>query len=755
MTRQLVLCLLVGGLAAVALVLLGSSAWSDPAPPSSNDHAARSARTRVAAGELSPPSSRPAVEVARAYLAAQVEPRAASDAAALPATVRARPDGGALVRFGQRHGGLPVVGGGAAVRVDARGRVRWARSSIAAMPVDLDVRPAIDAGAAYRAAGGASSADPTGRARLVVYAPPAWPRPRLAWEVSLPRDLDRREQIRAWVDAETGAVLGRVNLVVSAANHRARAYLENPVSTPELSEVVLGDIPVGGERLAGPDIEVFNCVDRRTCGDFPVGDETRSVHRCELEAVAATGPDGDFLAIDRPASDVDPTDSFAEIQMYFHTTKAYAAFREMLGDPDFVLDARPLTAIANLRLSSTECKDGAPPKGAQLVALDNAFFAPAGEVPLFDRDVIAFGQGTDLDFSYDGDVVYHELGHAFVFRLSELGFGFADEAGVDTTPAGLHEGYADYVSSVITGDPLVAEYAGAALNPSGGALRNLDNDFTCPQHLSGESHFDSESWSGALWQMREATEAADRPAFDRAVVTAVAGLGPGDGFSVAVDLTVAEVEVALGRAAAERVRSVFEARGLDDCAGRVLDLAVGDRFELLFLNGYGAAPGPIIPAVVQFRVVLDEPASGLRLGFVDLANGPTELSLLVKAGEQPIRWTWSATGGEHDAPLAAELDTSGTVAEVPGDFAPGVYHLQLASGPGGAFLADIGFAPITVGGPDAGPARPDAGPVAGGDGNEGGCGCRGAGDGGGVGSALALLALAASRRRRRARNSPR
>ncbi len=436
--------------------------------------------------------------------------------------------------------------------------------------------------------------------------------------------------------------------------------------------------------------------------------------------------------------------------MYFHTTRAYAVFRELVGDPDFALDSRPLTAIANLRLGTAECQGGAPPRDAELVPLDNAFFAPAGDVPLFDRDVIAFGQGIGIDFAYDGDVVYHELGHAFVFRLNDLGFGFVDEVGFDPTPAALHEGYADYVSSVITGDPLVGEYVGTYVDPAGGAIRSLANDFTCPQHLSGESHFDSEAWSGALWQIREATSEGDRPALDGAVITALAALGPDDGFAVAQELTGAEIELALGPAAGAAARAVFAARGLDGCASRVVDLAVGDRRELVLIGGYVPVPGAIVPAPLQFRVELAEPATAIKIGATMLSMASTRLRLLIKSGEQPIVWSWSEAGGEHDAPIAGEIDLSAQVAEVTGDFPAGVYHLQLAGGPEGALLGDVGFGTTPVDRePDAGasPAA-DAGAGSGGEG-DGGCGCSSPGAPG-PGPALVLLAAAVwfGRRRR-------
>jgi MYXO-CTERM domain-containing protein len=493
-------------------------------------------------------------------------------------------------------------------------------------------------------------------------------------------------------------------------------------------------------------------VDRRTCTDVEAGGRATSLHTCALEQVAATGPAGDFLAIERPADDADPSDSFAEVQMYFHTTKAYAAFRQLVGDPDFTLDARPLTAIANFRLPLSECVDGVPPDGDELPPLDNAFFAPAGALPLFERDVIAFGQGTAIDFSYDGDVVYHELGHAFVFHQNDLGFATVDEAGIDPSPGGLHEGYADYLSSIITGDRLVGEYAGRALNPPLGAIRDLGNDLTCPRRLTGEPHEDSEPWSGALWQIREATAEGDRPALDRAVATALAGLGPDDGFGAAQELTAAEIEVALGPEAAAQARDVFRARGVDGCAGRVVDMAPGDRRELLVIGGGEDVPGPLRPAPLQFRVELARPARAIRIGLTP-GNGNERLQLLVKPGDEPIRWTWSEAGGAHDAPIAGELDLTTGVTDVAGDFPAGVYHMQLVSDAKGAVVAEVGLAPAAAGEPDAGPGGDGGGDSDGEDGGDGGCGCRGARGGGGPGGALLLLVAALLAQRRRSASS--
>ena len=71
-----------------------------------------------------------------------------------------------------------------------------------------------------------------------------------------------------------------------------------------------------------------------------------------------------------------------------------------------------------------------------------------------------FGQGPLKDYSYDGDVVYHEFGHSVVnVTLKLVGTPHMDEYGTSYSPGAMNEGLADYFSSAITGDPDVGEYA--------------------------------------------------------------------------------------------------------------------------------------------------------------------------------------------------------------------------------------------------------------------------------------------------------
>src|SRR5690606_24565024 len=379
--------------------------------------------------------------------------------------------------------------------------------------------------------------------------------------------------------------------------------------------------------------------------------------------------------------------------------------------------------------------------------------APAGFgfVPGVDGASIAMGQGTIADFAYDGDVIYHELGHGLVYTLApDLGYAQDHPHGWDPTPGGLVEGLPDYLSSALTGGALLGEFVGQGFDPETGVIRNLDNTRTCPESLAGETHFDGEIIGGALWQVRAALAAEDRRAMDEAVVTAIGAMGADTDFGAFQALVVAEMEVALGADAAASAAAVFEERGLVDCKDHVRHFGVGDVHEALFLINM---VGNVAPAPVQFRVDFGAGAPSFALR-ADMYPGSDQspVQLLIKEGDEPIQWT----GGLPDATRVVDLPVSGTTLgqEIEGPV-EGIVHMQPASPPASHGLLDISMTADIEGTPDAGPddGQPDAGGGAGGDGDdEGGCGCRAGGGAAGAGtSALLLLAaIALAWRRRRA-----
>ncbi len=640
-----------------------------------------------------------------------------------PARVVLRLDG--LTVTQPTYQGLDVIGARHAERRDRAGRLRWrtgpAPTSTAAWR-DLTPTPTLSAQAALAAAfpaAGAPAVSPS--SRLVVLAEPDQPA-RLAWQVGH-ADADALTSRRAFVDAHTGEVVRRDELTRAARAHRARVYPVSPTVGP-LTEVSFDDLPAGATTLADAEVAVLGCIDDRGCRPVRTLLGERRVHHCALTATARTGAAGDFLAIRPPADDTAVDDAFAEVQAYHHVKTALAAFRRWSGDPGFTL-ARPLTVLVNYRppnldtMASACTGDRASP-ASRLVVEDNAYFWPAAEVgPVGVGDRIVMHQGERVDWAYDGEVVYHEATHALMHSLTELRWSKLGRRGLDPSPGGLHEGFSDYLAAAITGNPDLASYAGSTEDgPT--PLGSLGDEIRCDQVLTGEEHDESHPWSSALWALRRSLRsAARREALDAAVFRVIAALPADADMAQATALVLAEFEVAMeeyladagGGADDARITAamvaaapgIFAARGLPGCGDRVLPIRPGQDKASLYVRGpttwaSPVGPGELLPASMQFALQVRSATAAIKLEadesyplVTELRpdGWPTEPDLvaLVRPAS-PITWSWSGAGasrrGRHDAALEVPVHVARTGARalevvIEGDFAPGTYHVQLAT----------------------------------------------------------------------------
>lgn len=658
--------------------------------------------------------------------------------------------GGAVVHLEQRYAlpGLRVVGGGATVRVGDDGRVRWAADRTAALPAEFDVHPALSPARAVELALGRP--EPRAATELVIYARPRRAA-RLAYRVDLPASRRFPRAPRLYVDATDGTVLGAGNRARTGTGPTANVWEHNPIDTPDPIVAPLSGLAVDATSLTTADLSVSNCLDENTCSEV----FGAFMHTCVTRATAAPNAGGQFTDYVFE-SDTSRDDTFAEIQAYYHAAKVYDATRA-LGLTD--LSWLPLYVVVNYTFpdfGSFDLCDGPTYTGsAPLEPFDNAFFTPDGDafgVTLPSAGIV-FGQGSATDFAYDGDVVYHEFGHAIMNTIATLGFGYVDEYGYNPLPGALHEGYADLVTLWITDDPEVGEYA--SLNFGEEAIRDLSGDNTCPRDLVGEGHEDGLPFTAAIYAAR--LQMADAQAFDAAVLAAQAGFGEFTGFAEAAELTLAEVETALGAAARDTLRQELEARGATDCNGRVFDATAATK-EQLFVLGNDWVPMPTVPAVIQLRYELTAPATELHVDVAQLEplfGTPADLDVIVllKSGGEPIMWTNAAlTGADHERAQPLAVQGGAAAATFGGGFAAGVYHLQLFNRGASAMASSLAVSHTADPSmPDAG-AAPDAG-QAGGDGDSGGCGCRAVRPGGSLAALLllALWAVSQSRVRRRMR----
>jgi MYXO-CTERM domain-containing protein len=555
----------------------------------------------------------------------------------VPAGVTQASDGDRFVSFTQQHLGLPVVGAGVTVRLDAQG-VATLVSDRTTRTLPTSATPAVSArearAACTKRTGLAATEAGTKLAFRMVDAEEA----RLVYSVRLAPRFPHVIAPQALVDAQTGEILELRDLAVRA---KAQSYETNPLK----SSLALRDLAIApsSNKLECDVLESFNCVDdkRVESVDFGFGAPT-DVHVCSMTKTAVANASGDFVYTPNDVAS-DPArnaDEFSEVTMYYHATKAYAFFRALRGEPNAqVVNDKPLRTVSNLMIPAGVqggdfSKIGDP--NVPLEPFQNAFFSPGGEGDLFSTlygftgGSMWFGQGPVHDYSYDGDVVYHEFTHGVVDATLKLGAWTRDAQGASAAPGAMNEGLSDYFAAAISGDPDVGEYASKDIDASMNVIRTLANTDTCPGKVGGQVHHDSTFWSGAVWAARMAVPEANRTAFDRAVYkTMLANPNRSSlGFEEMTELLLATLATDLpaGKTALE---ASMRARGaLPACDrsiafdGRPVDGPAG-------LGGYFMAPGrqdlvsfrPVAPGVMTFAYTLPAYTKTVTLSFNVRAGG--------------------------------------------------------------------------------------------------------------------------------------
>lgn len=585
-------------------------------------------------------------------------------------------DGDVIVRYEESWRGLPIIGTGASVRLDRRGEARMAVVDLAAN-LPTSSLPRITATDAAKVARGLVALSVTDAdVHLVVWRTRG--EARLAW-VALPKvPMGLPTSPRIVVDAETGDLIEARDLVVFL--DQTSMYASNPVKSPTLQTVTLPIAPTdSGGILASAELLSYNCIDEKQVHDVTFSGFPISVHTCELRHTAVRDVSGDFIY--PPAADTAPADAFSEVSMYYHASRAYEFFRSLQGDPtaQVVVD-KPLRTISNLQLPPGLSKGNLQTAGDPDKALDpfqNAFFSPAGgqlgaifaTLYGFDAGAMWFGQGPKRDYSYDGDVIYHEFTHGVVDATLKLQSMHLDKYGVIDAPGAMNEGLADYFSSALTGDPDVGEYASGDISPNLKAIRTLDNQDTCLGTIVGEVHFDSTFFSGGLWEARQALAQGDREKYDAALYKAMrTHAGDGDlGYEDLATLFLETLKTDLP-SAVDGFTAVMTKRGVLPGCTRVFAYGGTPLNVPASFTGPGfAAPGTqnfgklaLAPGMLQVSVDVSK-ATAVHVSFlvpvpasggVSLGNQGTPFKpvVLAKFG-QPVSWTKSVA---HDADVTAE-----------------------------------------------------------------------------------------------------
>jgi MYXO-CTERM domain-containing protein len=666
--------------------------------------------------------------------------------------VMSTPAGSTIVRAEQRHRGVRVLGRSSVVHVASDGRIARVATNVA-RDLALDATPTIDAKEALSLASAHSSrALPQAERAELVVLPSA--RPRLVWQLDV---RDSMAGTRYVVDAHTGEVVQAFSLATHALG---RVYEKNAIETPNPidAELMTLDTAADPVRLSGWSglLAVTNYVSGGAQQGFTV------------EQALAPTSGSDFL-YDPPTDASDATDGFAQVNLYYHLTEMRQYF-ESLG-VDQSASSWKLTAVANA------LEDGQP--------LDNAFFSPMGQSGDFAApNLIAIGQGSQVDFATDADVFNHEFGHyasgnAVGYNLGQF---HSDDFGLSPHSGSIDEGIADYFACTVADDAELGEGSLGVL----GAERDLkDRSKRCPDDMIGEVHFDGEIIGSATWAIRDALGAQ---AADSIVWTALSAMPPGgnfDDFAKALLAATQDLVDAgtLDAATVDTVRTILADQGLDDC-GPVLAIEPGETKTVQIIGldvlgqAFGANCGALqnfgvnMQSLFQFSTVAPVDQAELRFLVDETAFGGGDIALTLHGRKgQPIGFG-VAQGG---LPVVEDFDVKvDVVAEtgelvIPGPFAadePWFFAVTSSSCPTLRLT-------VQTTGPVEQPGTGGSGGGSGGSGGAGGSGGSGGGEpkeqvvggcdcrasagqpdvGGAMGAlgALGLAGVLAARRRRRGR----
>ena len=431
--------------------------------------------------------------------------------------------GTAIHRVSWNYNGLPVVGKFTVIK-EKDGKIFSIVNGL--RNFSIDTKPAISAEQAALTLNGKHFGDPAKKpdfaAKLVILEDSG--NYRLAYRIRF-RPMSPVDGRFFFVDAQNGRLLRTGNLVKFATN-KAKVFDMNPISTPDPIEVDLlwvGD-DAEGYLSAAADEKGLRKVVAANCPDL--GEESDyygySFPRCTVKQLANKEENGSFIYEDWNKGlnyKLDTEDIYPEIALYYHMTKIYnylagLGLKEYTELPNHE-GTKPIVGIANFQMMGYY----AGYNTSDLKPMDNAFFSkydPAfaemfyGDFEYNESDALVFGQGTNADFSYDGDVIYHEFGHGVVDGIAQFAYeGWADEYGFTNEIMGMNEGMADVFSFIITEDPCLAEYVAKGTGQMGGAvnldgqlcLRTTTNPNKVNEDFNGESHNDGLPLVGAHWEI--------------------------------------------------------------------------------------------------------------------------------------------------------------------------------------------------------------------------------------------------------------
>ncbi|MFF2077924.1 M4 family metallopeptidase [Kitasatospora sp. NPDC058162] len=571
---------------------------------------------------LAEPAPGDPAQAARAHLAAHPERYRIDTGELAELATTAGPDGRRTVRFEQRHGGIPVLGGQYLVHLTGQGAAQKVESAggryftgltaptTPAVPAEALRRTAVDALTDPQQRTGATAEDhgavvlPGGPGRLTEH-----------YTVRPGAGGTARE---VYVDATAGTV---------ALAHDARA--PRPATDP-------GPAPADGLRPAAgtaPDAHgrpTAVHIAQRPDGTYQLSDLTRPAaittydaagrdegdfdHTMPADAVPASSPTPDFPAA---TGDDGATDAHVNAGI------VYDFYRDRLGRDGLDGKGGPIVSVVNVS------DHGNPFPNAFWDGQKMVYGALPGHYP----------------FSAALDVSGHEMTHAVIDHTANL--TYFGQSGA------MNEALADYFGNAIEVTarglamddptaPLLGESLCRTGTPQECASRRLDDHRTTVDDYlgtldvdAGGVHLNSTIFGGALWDIRRSI---DPLAADRLVYHALADyLTPTDDFLAGRDAVLAAGrDQGLDRRQLRAVAAAFDAHGIH--AGWQRRLGTDARTLLTDIPNGMSSP---VVADGHWVVLANGPdGNGLYTGTVDGRGEPVRLS------PQDGRFhSWAATDG--------------------------------------------------------------------------------------------------------------
>ncbi len=458
---------------------------------------------------------------------------------------------------------------------------------------------------------------------------------------------------RYYVSAENGNILRRSDNFLYG--NSAFVFIPSPLESGDLTKtasVTLEDLITNDNGFLESElISTFNCLPTDSDGksiykdyfgyQIPVCDEVPKANNIVSGNYQYTPKD--------PANG----DEFSEVNAYYHTTNIYNRFKS-LDDSVFTLREKPLHIVVNF-LMADFYRGGS----SSLAPFDNAMFASreTGSY-IFSTadhsgfDSIIFGQGENVDYAYDADIIYHEFTHAAIESyVALMNAPLIDAWGTSFSATSLHEGFADYFASSITNDPVVGNYVGPRMpkdlditQATEAGIRDIEKNASCPVSVQGEAHADGQIWATALWEIRSSYIKDVNPdvfALDRAFVISIRDkFVPSISFEESANAVIDVIKTEIGESFSKTAESIFISHGLIGCE-RAIDIQTFQQ-EYLYIPGTADLYAELnfVPAPLQFKIEVPKNTKSvdLILGFFpqySYHSGQSDpaLSLLLKNKE--------------------------------------------------------------------------------------------------------------------------